>query len=185
MVALQTKQDKLAYMFWRTPIRLIGLSRHTSTYLNWLLRSAKAERSKRATSMPLEPIRKDRSALAERKMYLHTARATPCGDGWAKHLRQFGGVARALAFGLIDLRCLFLRGVNLCCRPPSRLRQDGGRQHTNSCYYSASLPIGEGAMLWCTILAIRAVLGHRVFCFVAVFVGRPRKIGFRLHLTSR
>lgn len=105
-------------MFWRTPIRLIGLSRHTSTYLNWLLRSAKAERSKRATSMPLEPIRKDRSALAERKMYLHTARATPCGDGWAKHLRQFGGVARALAFGLIDLRCLFLRGVNLCCLAP-------------------------------------------------------------------
>ena len=113
-------------MFWRTPIRLIGLSRHTSTYLNWLLRSAKAERSKRATSMPLEPIRKDRSALAERKMYLHTARATPCGDGWAKHLRQFGGVARALAFGLIDLRCLFLRGVNLCCRPRLVSDKTGG-----------------------------------------------------------
>ena len=52
----------------------VDLPRHTSMQHDWPLRSALAERSTRVTPMTLVTTRKDRSALAERRMDLHSIR---------------------------------------------------------------------------------------------------------------
>ena len=61
---------------WDAKELMIAMDAHATTEN---LRSAKAERSMRATSMPLEPTRNDRSALAERKKHLHAAQDNALG----------------------------------------------------------------------------------------------------------